>query len=272
MGEYNSSITRVRPFFQQLLQRDPSGREWLPKLLLAAEPRTPLALRLAKNPGVLSTHVRSKRGHKGCLLEECFEASTPPSKRFLTWLVEHPEHLTWPETHGIRVVFGESTQVWREKLTGKRGKEAQRQAIREALAQINAKGASGSKMKWWAFEGFTEVDCRLETEKLVLFVEGKRLDTVSKKTSWHEGRNQLIRNLEVAKEQSGGKEFAVLLMAEEITTITPDEITRSLPHLLGVERADLMSHFLGCVLWRQACEVTGIEYSSLPNTVADVTR
>jgi hypothetical protein len=35
-GPYNSSLTRVQPFFEQLVERDPTGETWLPRLLAIA--------------------------------------------------------------------------------------------------------------------------------------------------------------------------------------------------------------------------------------------
>lgn len=32
-GRYNSSITRVRPFFQYLISKDDTGKSWLPAFL-----------------------------------------------------------------------------------------------------------------------------------------------------------------------------------------------------------------------------------------------
>jgi hypothetical protein len=39
--------------------------------------------------------------------------------------------------------------------------------------------------------GHTEVDCWLETERLLLFVEGKRSESLSASTHWYPKRNQL---------------------------------------------------------------------------------
>ena len=37
---------------------------------------------------------------------------------------------------------------------------------------LNRNGPEKSAGQWWAFEGFTEVDCCLQTDKLVLLIEG----------------------------------------------------------------------------------------------------
>jgi len=85
----------------------------------------------------------------------------------------------------------------------------------EALRQIEIKGAKGSRNKWWAFEGFTSIDCRLKTEKALIFIEGKRTDLLSPSTEWYPHRNQLFRILETCKEAASHKIPVVLVAAEE---------------------------------------------------------
>jgi len=76
-----------------------------------------------------------------------------------------------------------------------------------ALAELNRLRAGNSFRKWWAFEGFSSVDCFLETDEIVLLIEGKRNDILSPTTKWYPERNQLARNLEVAEYQANGKQF-----------------------------------------------------------------
>ena len=66
-----------------------------------------------------------------------------------------------------------------------------------------------------AFEGFTEVDCCIVTDRLVLLIERKRTEGLSESTAWYRGRNQLHRNLEAARELAGGREYAVIVIGEE---------------------------------------------------------
>jgi hypothetical protein len=90
--------------------------------------------------------------------------------------------------------FSRSTLEKRSRLL------AEESAVRdEALKELTKVGAAGSKYKWWAFEGFTSVDCWLETETLLLLIEGKRTDTVSASTDWYPIRNQVVRILEGAQ-------------------------------------------------------------------------
>jgi len=279
-GRCNSSITRVRPVFRSLLRRDPAGRDWLSKVLSLAGKDSPPAAEMAGDPGDLLGRMLVKREYRdGVLsrgpynipvieLERCFEKNIPPPRRFLEWLVENPGGMNWPrDGRGNPVRFGEGTQRKREMLFGYHGRKVQIEVQREARASIRDKGAAGSRKKWWAFEGFTKIDCCLETDKIVLLIEGKRAEDVSVSIEWYEGRNQIIRNLEAGAQLYGDKKFGVLVIAEETIDITREEVIRSLPHLTPAERAGLMEHFLGCVLWEEVCEATGLDFAALPETI-----
>jgi hypothetical protein len=122
----------------------------------------------------------------------------------------------------------------------------------EALKELATVGAAKSRRKWWAFEGFTSVDCRLETEALLLLIEGKRTEPVSDSTAWFPGRNQVIRNLEGAQAEAlavGRKNFAVLLCGETAIELPEEAWTSSLPHLSPSEIKNIKSHYLGCATW-----------------------
>jgi len=283
-GQCNSSITRVRPVFQALMQRDPTGADWLPRLLGLAGHECELAANLASDPGVLLPSVTEKRCYKdpvlrrkpynipGIWLEVCFEKRTHPPARFLRWLVRHPDHMTWPESgKGRRRRFGARTQRLREELFGYHGPEAQNNAMTMALDALESRGAARSWRKWWAFEGYTDVDCWLETDQLLLFVEGKRTEPISESIDFYPHRNQVLRNLEAAAEHCSEKEYAVMVIAEEaLADPSPQEIELGLPHLSSLERGEMMRHYLGCVLWEDVCQATGIEYQSLPRRTGDI--
>jgi hypothetical protein len=270
----NSSITRVRPVFQQLIRHDPSGETWISKLMEI----TGNDAELANNPGKILPELVQTRPYQDKVLkrfgieqinlENCFEYSVAPPERFLRWLIMHPERMTWPQ--GRNGQFGAATQYKREALFGKLGIEEQSRVQEEALAELDRLGCTGSKRKWWAFEGFTEVDCFLETNQMLLLIEGKRTETLSGSTAWYPGRNQLLRNLETAQALAGEKSFAVIVATEElIEPISEVEIGSSLPHFSSVEREDLMKHYLGCVTWENICEATGLDFTQLPNTTAE---
>jgi hypothetical protein len=137
---------------------------------------------------------------------------------------------------------------------------------------LNNCGPRGSRRAWWAFEGFTSVDCALETPDFVLAIEGKRFEPVSETVSWIPERNQIARNLEVISEyaRGGNKEFAVLLVGPDGGQPPSHEaLTRGWPHLDQLAQKDLLRHFLGVTTWRAVCDACGVDYERLPITTAD---
>jgi predicted protein tyrosine phosphatase len=277
MPGQNSSITRVRPFFKQLLAAQPTGAGWLASLLRSSTANPEFARPLADDPGELLPSCSAKRIYPDRVLgnvslEQCFEKTLQPPERFLLWLIEHPELMSWPREKGGRErTYSSSTQRRRKMMLDADNPTGVAETKSEALRQLARLGVSGSERKWWMFEGSTEADCCLETESLVLVIEGKRNEGLSPATHWFPQRNQLWRNVEAAAAYAAGKRYAVLLLAE-----TPVEagstLDASLPHLAHGERRLLAQHYLGCVTWRDACRTTGVDYSKLPDTNDDATE
>ena len=152
MGRFNSSLTRVRPFFRLLIQRDPTGTSWLSSLLSLAGSRQNIPADLLQNPGSLRITNLDKEGR------------LDPPEEFLRWLIHNPEEMTWPD-HGRRR-FGNETQLWREMLMCRRdlsGEPADRhtdirksdreKAIYESARQPATYGSVGSSRKWWGIRG-----------------------------------------------------------------------------------------------------------------------
>ena len=250
-GRFNSSITRVRPVFTALIQRDPTGRSWLPALLELCPHRDRLPPGIRAQPGELLSELVAPRLYKDKVLGEieilsCFERRVAPPAAFLRWLIVNSEQMTWPESAGTN----EETLRRRRVLCGT-DPELREAARREALGLLESRGASGSNKQWWAFEGFTEVDCWLETERLVLLIEGKRRESLSAATAWYPARNQLVRNLEVAGDYAGAKDAFVLLAVEEVVPeLTRETLIASTPHMSDADRELLTERYLGQVTWR----------------------
>lgn len=187
---------------------------------------------------------------------------------FLEWLIRHPDQLTWPTSKGIERTFGAATQKNRERLFGRCGTEQQRLAQEEALFALATDGPRGSERKWWAFEGFTKVDLCLQTERLVLFVEGKRTEKLTKSNDWFKSRSQLVRNLEVVRELADGRAAAVLLAVEQpLPELSPAAFGASLPHLVPAERAVVRNGYLGQRTWLSICTTLGVDYDALPDVI-----
>ena len=269
----NSSITRVRPVFRQLLEKDPTGTPWLSQVLQLSK-SSGLSGTTRSEPGTVLPAVSKKRLYADPVqgdiqLEHCFEFSVAPGRSFLRWLLENPDRMTWPVSKGHPKSYGATTQARREALLGLKGHSARKEAQASALRGLDRNGPEKSARQWWAFEGFTEVDCCLQTDKLVLLIEGKRTESLAESTAWYSGRNQLHRNLEAARDLAAGREFGVFVIGEEeIPETALGSPEAGLPHLNTAERAELMSHYFGTLTWSQVCEVTGMDYRSLPRNVA----
>jgi len=220
--------------FQRLLRRDPTGRSWLPQLIGCAPNQSAVAPLLARDTGALDPALSTIRsypdrilrryGLKTIPLEMCFEHPLPPPGAFLRWLIQNPSQMTWPPSKGAERRFGVDTQARREALFGRRGPESAATAQADALRELDRLGAPGSRRAWWAFEGYTEVDCYLETPQLVLVIEGKRTEALSASTEWFPQRSQLIRNLEVARDIADNRAFGVLVITEADIGMIPEAI------------------------------------------------
>jgi hypothetical protein len=272
MGKQNSSETRVRPIFNELLDRSPSGDTWLGELCaLAMRTRSdgtfvPSEVGRLASSGPPDTHEAR--------VGPVFERTVAPPRAFLEWLLRHPDrmHIADRKTFGASSV---EAQKWRRKLfaTDTRNRD---QAIAEGVRQLADHGAEGSGQEWWAFEGFTHIDCCLVTDATVVFVEGKRTETVSPATRWFQGRSQLWRNVEVAQQFAHGKPFGVILAVEEEVdgkaAIHEADATLndSYPHLAGEQRSELSRHLLGFVTWPQLKQRFALPDSCLPETTAIV--
>ncbi len=248
----------------------------MPELILLGNAQPRWARELAAELGPLLDWVSKPRtrpdralrqfGIPNVQLEQCFEKRLPPPAEILRWLIEHPEAMTWPKDE----FAAGAARLKREELFGRQGPERAVTARAEALMELERIGAGGSSGKWWAFEGFTIADCLLETEKLLVLIEGKRTEPLSESTRWFPQRNQVLRSLEAlgAYARQIKKEFAVILMAEEyVQAKTLEDIAISLGHLAEEDRFELIGHYLGCVTWSDA-----LARIYFPHTVEDAAR
>jgi hypothetical protein len=259
-GRYNSSATRIRPFFEALVATDPTGVDWLPKLLALVGPQKAFSDDIVRDPGQVVKIIFETETQR--------EQAVGPPEAFLRWLIQNPERMIWPR--GVGGDFSPATRRWRLALMGKAEDgdpdSRKREAMSEGLRQLATVGARGSAHRWWAFEGSTKVDCFIETERVRLYVEGKRTEPLSSAINWFPERNQFARNLEAAREHAVGKNFACLLMSEAPVAVTNAQIADGLPHFTPIERENLLQHYLGNITWRQACNATGVAFSALPDT------
>jgi hypothetical protein len=261
----NSSLTRVRPFFGQLLDRDVTGESWLGALL-----GDPIPDELRTTPGHLQGELVECRRYRDRVpkatvwLRRCFEHSIEPSRELLAWFLEAPhERLKAPG----KWTGGAETVRRRKALldTGDPGHAETLEAARVALARH---GPSGSARQWWAFEGFTEADCLLRTDRLTLIVEGKRTESLSGETDWLPERNQLARNLEAAF-NAGEHAYVLLAVEQPVAGLDVEEfVAAGCPHLDADVRRRVSRRFLGQRTWAELCELTDVDWRSLPYAIA----
>ena len=278
----NSSITRVRPILLELLKREDDGAKRLHELLEISPGFKNLPAQIRNNPGIIISDCRRRKmvTDKNVIsmkVPSAFEWEAPPPGEFLRWMIEHPEELTKPKN----ATTSEATTKLRASLLDRESPKHD-ETRNQALANLNSFGAIGSRKKWWAFEGFTYVDCLIETDSLVLFIEGKRTEDSSQKVSWYSKRNQIARNLECARQHalSGkkAKAFAVLMVIEEGTMekheghVHPDKLRESWPHYreANAVQDELIQGFLGIVTWQQVMNVWKLDQDHYsPDTVSE---
>jgi hypothetical protein len=260
-GPYDNTLTRVQPFFESLLRRDPSGRSWLPGLLAAAPHGRSRLGELVDQPGwlIIPIAVPAASGRLAC-----FEYPAIPPRELLAWFIDHPDELVWPPDADLSA---ETVRLRRALLLDDpRGSQARAQErARELLATRSLVGR-----EWWRFEAVSRLDCVLITDRLVLTIVGKRTEPLTATTEWYPQRSQLVRDLEAAKGLSEGKQWATLLLSEEpLEQGSRAELERTLPesapHLSDAERAELLEAYLGNLTWRearQAVSSAGLDPSS----------
>jgi hypothetical protein len=200
------------------------------------------------------------------------EKRLSPPRSLLEWLVRNPP-ASGPTDLGIRSA---EKRAKRERLIA--GDEAIRA---EALALLDTRG----EQDWHLFEGATSVDAYLETPELIVLIEGKRTERApTKKTSWMPVRHQILRNIDAAWDERGGRHVAAFFIVEgrepdptdvphewksfATLTTSPEALEGSLPHRTPAEREAIANSFLGVTTWQALCASVQISFDSLPDEVS----
>jgi hypothetical protein len=272
VGDLDSSLTRVQPVVDALLEESLDGEPWLGELWdMAALTRPGAAL---PRPSVIGKLVAAETPvDSSARLGTVYQRTIAPPAAFLRWLLEHPERMQARD----RVTFGAkspSAQEWRGKLfSGDEALVGVAQA--EGLNQLSKRLGQRGRNKWWAFEGFTHVDCCLITEECVLFIEANHGERALPSTRWFEERSQLWRNVEAASEFAGGREFAVILAVESeaegtaALAASAASLAGSYPHLDAGQREDLARHLIGFVTWAEVATRFALSPECVPAMVSE---
>jgi hypothetical protein len=246
--------TRVRPFFEALFARDPSGGSWLPQLLRAAPHGAERLGELAGSPGWLVTPL-AVRGANGRLA--CFDHPTHPPRELLRWFIDHPDRLRWTDIDGVSA---DAVRLRRalvlDEPAGSRARAQDR--ARELLVT-----RSGLSREWWRFEEPALLDCVLITPRIVVTVTGKRDDGPCPSTPWYPQRTDLVRGLEAARQIASERRWASVLISDQALAEGSDEaLRRSLPqaapHLDDEQRGELREAYLGNLTWTGASAAVGL--------------
>ena len=254
MGAKDSSRTRVAPFFTRLLMRDPSGVSWLPKLLKLPEPSTG------------SVDVRGATVPLRTCAWWPAERQLPAPAKLLEWLVDN-----LPDDVALE---GDERQRLRAGDGGTR---------KTALERLRARASDDITRAWYVFEGPTSVDAYLETEDLVVLVEGKRTESgPTTHTTYMPVRHQMLRNIDAAWDGRGDRDVAAFFIVEGAaggavspewqqhaeTTISRGALEESLPHRSADERSAIAASFLGVTTWQIVCREFGIDPAALPDELS----
>lgn len=261
MGRYDSSLTRVVPVFNTLLSRDRSGASWLGPLLNLGSRRTLQGLEL--DPGSLLSE------HPACWGTN--EKRLAPPVSLLRWLVQNvsaPAH----------------ERLWGSPdVMEKRRKLAARDTatVAEALALLEQPLRDRA---WYVLEGRSRPDVFLETESLIVVIEGKRTERAATEvTTWMPRRSQMLRHMDAAWEIRGAKRILGLMivegdapnptepnsywLAEANRQIDADSLRESLPHRSSEVRQQLASGFIGVTTWQAVCQALAIQWPPFQDAV-----
>ena len=261
MGKRDSTKTRVKPVFDKLYSADKTGESWLGRLLL------------------LPSGGAELTNFQNCNLKICKhgwgddEMKLNPPVALLSWLIQNPR----PPISGSLSKDSKKALIRRQWIEGSKSR------IMEGLQLLIHNPRNED---WHIFEGPTQPDVFIETEDLIVVIEGKRTESKpTTTTKWMEGRHQMLRHLDCAWEIRGNKRvigfFIVegkaesraipsewLIFAKD--TISPEAISSSLPHRGPEEQLEIKAAFTGIATWQQVCfefHDFGLTFSSLPEFV-----
>jgi hypothetical protein len=246
MGIFDSSRTRVAPVFGRLQCLDPSGRLWLQGLLELANTRK------AQRPDAGPSRLRVAKWWPR-------EARLAAPPGLLRWLLEHAEE---PRDASA---WGRTPEV---KENRRRVVDRDADTLAQALRSLEE--GRPSPRAWYVLEGPSQPDVYLDSDDVVIVVEGKRTETApTTSTAWMNVRHQMLRHLDAAWELRAGRRIYGMYIVEAGTsgafeppftwhaavesTISDEVLRGSLPHRTPDERSQIASALLGVTTWQAVC-------------------
>jgi hypothetical protein len=243
------------PVFDALVDRDVSGRTWLARLLQLASGASGRVD--ARTTGSLAP------GHPRWWGKN--ERHLAPPIALLKWLVEHVEA---PAKE--RIWGSGATRANRERLVA-------RDPTTTATALRLLDGDRVGRA-WYVLEGESQPDAVLETEALLIVIEGKRTEREATTiTTWMRRRNQMLRHMDAAWEVRREREVRGLMIVEgpggadavdpsaywlsQAAILADPEIQEaSLPHRTVTMRERIGRGFLGVTTWQAVCAEFGLPW------------
>ncbi|MBW8003827.1 MAG: hypothetical protein FVQ80_17820 [Planctomycetes bacterium] len=265
MGQFNSSLTRVVPIFDFLKDLDETGGDWLPSLLTMPQ------------GGVVGEN-NAEFNPPGELLYTCWgenEKGLSPPISLLKWMVQHPFDLNHPENPGNPNPPNNENRTL--LLQG------EVDTIADAMQLLD--NPNRPNTAWYILEGISNPDVYLETENLIVVIEGKRTEPgPTTDTTWMPIRHQMLRHIDCAWELSDHQHVVGFFIVEGFgggeaidvpdiwgqacnNTVTQLTLEQSLPHRSVEEREEIANAFLGATTWQAICMEFGIDWGTLPHQI-----
>lgn len=247
MADADSSRARSQRFFTPLLERNPSGIDWLP-LLLRATPGAEARLgELVDDAGSLDANLTfpALEGRR-----TAFGYPVAAPQGLSLWLIDNAHRLTWPAGAALKP----EVELLRRALVldDPPGSRARAQGRARDLVPVRSAFAE----EWWRFEETFAPDLVLKSDRLALTVvaAGDRLEPVS---DWYPQRSVLVRALEAAEHLADERSWGALIISDApLPEATEEAVRTSLrdaaPHRTEAERAELADGYLGNLTWEQA--------------------
>jgi hypothetical protein len=193
MGENNSTDTRVVPLFKYIDAEIMNRRVNLEKLFEMFDKLKNIEFDFKENQEV-------SYGKKEKLL--------PPPGELLLWFIDalsqyannkdkYVNVLRIPNDYSVSgdIESSETIQFRKDLISGDREKYLE--AVKALKKNISTNNIP--RQAWYIFEGYSHPDIFIETDKHIFVGEAKRTEPhLTKKTTWLETRDQLIRHVDAA--------------------------------------------------------------------------
>jgi len=237
----------VVPVFDHLLRSDCTGTLWLERLTRLGT-RAEVATMPQDFGALIPDHLPSWGPN---------ERTLSPPLELLEWLV----------CNITKEQVAKSSDKGETRKKRKALASGDPDVLCEALCLLR-EGKRGRQ--WFVLEGQSRPDAYLETDSLVLVVEGKRTEPLpTNDTAWMHYRPQLIRHMDAAWEVAEGRVVLGLLLVEGKTGdpmsvpmkwlrdsemhLQHDHLAASLPHRSDQERLEIGAGILGAATWQSVC-------------------